>query len=330
MLRKMNSLLVTGGTGFFGRAILHHLESLRLPSGGMTFEKVTVVSRSPNKFIQKYPSIANKPWIILHKGDVLSPSTLPQNGNYSFILHAATDSTDISALSPLQSYRQIVEGTENMLKFAATCGAHRFLLTSSGAAYGPQPPEMESIPETHNSMPDPLNPLNAYGVAKRQAEHLCALYGQQYGIETVIARCFAFVGADLPRDAHFAIGNFIRDALERPEITVNGNGSPIRSYMYQTDLAHWLLTLLQHGASGNAYNLGSDEAISIADLACLVRDILAPEKQVHLKGEALADNGYRNRYVPDVSKAKMDLGLQLTVPLAKAIRLSANAGLDFE
>jgi dTDP-glucose 4,6-dehydratase len=321
----MKNLLITGGTGFFGRAILHQLSSFMLTNGTMAFEKVTVVSRSPEKFLKKFPSLTNKPWLFLHAGDVLFPGTLPQNGNYDFIMHAATDSTDIATLTPLQSYRQIVDGTENMLKFAATCGAHRFLLTSSGGAYGPQPAELELIPETHNAMPDPLNPFNAYGVAKRQAEHLCALYGQQYGIETVIARCFAFVGADLPRDAHFAIGNFIRDALERPEITVNGNGRPIRSYMYQTDLAQWLLTLLQHGADGNAYNVGSDESISIAGLACLVRDILSPEKQVHLKGEALADNAYRSRYVPDVSKAKMDLGLELTVPLAKAIRLSANA-----
>ena len=94
--------------------------------------------------------------------------------------------------------------------------------------------------------------------------------------------------------------------------------------MYQTDLAHWLLTLLQHGASGNAYNVGSDEAVSIADLAYLVRDILAPGKQVHLQRESLSDNAYRIKYVPDISKAKMDLGLELSVPLAKAIRLSVS------
>jgi dTDP-glucose 4,6-dehydratase len=225
-------------------------------------------------------------------------------------------------LTLLQTYLQIVVGTEIMLKFAATCGAQRFLLTSSGGAYGPQPSHIEAIPETYNGKLDPLNPSNAYGVAKRQAEHLCAQYGHQYGIQTVIARCFAFVGEDLPRDAHFAIGNFIRDAIERPEIIVNGNGSPIRSYMHQSDLAHWLLTLLQQGASGNAYNVGSDEATSIADLARLVRDIVSPEKQVHVKSQLLADNVFRNRYVPDISKAKMDLGLEITVPLAEAIRLS--------
>ena len=91
--------------------------------------------------------------------------------------------------------------------------------------------------------------------------------------------------------------------------------------MLQSDLTHWLLTLVQHGVSGNAYNLGSDEVISIADLAHLVRDIFSPEKKVNLKRIALADNAYRTRYVPDESKVKIDLGLEVTVPLAKAIQL---------
>ena len=111
--------------------------------------------------------------------------------------------------------------------------------------------------------------------------------------------------------------------LERSEITVNGNGSPIRSYMHLNDLAHWLLTLLQLGSTGHAYNVGSDQALSIADTAYLVRDILAPEKPVLIKGAVLADNVYRNRYVPDISKAKKELGLEVTVSLAEAIRLSA-------
>jgi dTDP-glucose 4,6-dehydratase len=318
----MKNLLITGGTGFFGRALLRYLDSLNRANGSLPFDQVTVVSRSPENFRLKHPSLADLSWLTWHAGDVLVPSSLPQDGNYQFILHAASDSTDASALTLLQTYLQIVVGTEIMLKFAATCGAQRFLLTSSGGAYGPQPSHIEAIPETYNGKLDPLNPSNAYGVAKRQAEHLCAQYGHQYGIQTVIARCFAFVGEDLPRDAHFAIGNFIRDAIERPEIIVNGNGSPIRSYMHQSDLAHWLLTLLQQGASGNAYNVGSDEATSIADLARLVRDIVSPEKQVHVKSQLLADNVFRNRYVPDISKAKMDLGLEITVPLAEAIRLS--------
>jgi dTDP-glucose 4,6-dehydratase len=83
--------------------------------------------------------------------------------------------------------------------------------------------------------------------------------------------------------------------------------------------AHWLFTLLELGRPGQAYNVGSDEVISIADLAHLVRDILAPDKPVHILGQP--DPGAtRNRYLPDIRKARQQLGLSVTVPLAEAIR----------
>jgi dTDP-glucose 4,6-dehydratase len=315
-------LLLTGGTGFFGRSLLRHLDQLSRLNHSQPFSQITVLSRLPVSFCNNYPDLANKSWLNWHEGDILVPNSLPQDDNYHYILHAAANATEVAALKPLQIFRQIVDGTENMLKFASKCGVQRFLFVSSGGAYGPQPNEFLGIPESYQGMPDPLNFLNAYGIAKRQAEHLCAQYGHQFGIDTVIARCFAFVGRDLPRDAHFAIGNFIRDALERPEIIVNGDGTPIRSYMHQSDLAHWLFRLLQQGSSGNAYNVGSDEAISIADLACLVRDIVSPGKHVHVKNKLPTDNFLRHRYVPDISKAKVDLGLEITVPLEQAIRLS--------
>jgi len=319
----MKNLLITGGTGFFGRALLRHIDSVKRTKDCLPFDQITVMSRSPESFHLIYPELATLSRLSWHKGDVLIPSTLPQNGNFHYILHAASDSTDAAAVTPVDTFRQIVEGTENMLKFASTNGVQRFLFTSSGAAYGTQPAEMAAIPETFNGMPDPLNPLNAYGVAKRQAENLCVNYGHLYGIETVVARCFAFVGEDLPWNSHFAIGNFIRDAIERPEITVNGNGKPIRTYMYQGELAHWLLTMLQFGVSGNAYNVGSDVSISIEEIAYLVRDILASDKEVHLKGNSNNYENNRKLYVPSINKAKKELNLNVKISLEEAIRLSA-------
>jgi len=148
--------------------------------------------------------------------------------------------------------------------------------------------------------------------------------GEQHGLETVVARCFAFVGPDLPLNVHFAIGNFIRDALTADAITVSGDGTPLRTYLDQSDLAHWLLTMLEHGRPGHAYNVGSNEVISIVDLAHLVRDSLAPEKPVCILDQ-IHGGAIRNRYVPDIRTVRQDLGLNLTIPLADAIQRAGEA-----
>jgi UDP-glucuronate decarboxylase len=195
----------------------------------------------------------------------------------------------------------------------------RLLLTSSGGVYGAQPTDMDQIPEDYLGIPDPTLPANAYSVGKRAAEHLCALYSDSFGLDTVVARCFAFVGPDLPLNVHFAIGNFIRDALYGEEIVVGGDGTPVRSYLFQEDLADWLMVMLQQGRSGRVYNLGSDEAISIAELAYLVRDLVAPGKPVRIMNQPDPMHK-KNRYVPSVARARSELGLSVQVGLERAIK----------
>ena len=308
-------LLLTGGTGFFGKALLRHHLSL----GDPTASQFVVLSRNPERFLAEYPEFSGHPSITFLKGDIQQRDTLPWGQSFTHVLHAATDSTIGPSLTPLQRYEQIVDGTRNILDLAVATGARRFLFTSSGAIYGPQPADLVANPEDWPGSPPLAEPSTAYGQAKRAAEHLCALVGEQHGLETVVARCFAFVGPDLPLNVHFAIGNFIRDALTADAITVSGDGTPLRTYLDQSDLAHWLFTLLEHGRPGQSYNVGSDEVISIAALAHLVRDILAPDKPVHILGQP--DSGAaRNRYVPDISKARQQLGLSVTVRLAEAIR----------
>lgn len=324
----MNSethILLTGGTGFFGKALLRHWASQNIRDYSTL--RVTILSRDPERFIRDNPTLTAHSWLKFVKGDICNAHTLPRDTAFTHILHAAADSTLGPKLDPLNRYDQIVSGTRNLLDLAVSSGAKRFLLTSSGGVYGPQPLDMERIPENYHGMPDPLNPANAYSVAKRVAEHLCAQYNNKHGLETVVARCFAFVGPDLPLDVHFAIGNFIRDALWRSEITVAGDGAAVRSYLDQRDLAEWLLTLLEKGQAGVAYNVGSDQAISIADLAYLVRDLVAPNKPVRILGKA-EDNSARSRYVPNISRVQSEYGLNVVVPLAEAIRITAIQALS--
>jgi len=311
-------IFITGGTGFFGCWLL---ESFAWANTKLNLKaQVVVLSRHPEAFAQKAPHLAGDKAISFHTGDVRDfqfPS-----GSFSHVIHAATEaSAKLNAENPVLMLDTIVEGTRRTLDFAVKCGAKKFLLTSSGAVYGKQPPKLTHIPEDYPGAPDPLDPASAYGEGKRMAELLCASYHRQRGLETKIARGFAFVGPYLLLDTHFAIGNFIRDALAGGPIRVNGDGTPYRSYLYASDLAIWLWTILFRGQSCRLYNVGSENDLSIRDVALVVAGVFHPPRPIAVARQAVPCQ-LADRYVPSTRRALSDLGLKEMVPLEEAIRLT--------
>jgi nucleoside-diphosphate-sugar epimerase len=314
-------VFITGGTGFFGCWLVEsfcHINR-RLDLGA----QATVLSRDPAKFLAKSPHLAGEKAITLHAGDVRN-FAFPA-GEFAYIIHAATETTaKPDANRPLQLLSTILAGTEQTLKFAMECGAQKFLLTSSGAVYGRQPAELTHVPETYAGAPDPLNPASDYGEGKRTSELMCALYQQTatakgVAFEAKIARCWAFCGPHLPLDAHFAIGNFIGDIIAGRPISIGGDGTPRRSYLYAADLATWLWTILFRGPSLVPINVGSGHDVSIRELADLVVATLAPSTPVHVAKEAVPGS-MPSRYVPSVERAETLLGLRATVNLEEAVR----------
>src|SRR6185437_551101 len=176
-----------------------------------------------------------------------------------------------AAERPMERLSTLVGGTRRMLELAKSGRAASFLYLSSGAVYGPQPAGMCQIPEDYQGGPDWLDPESAYAEGKRVGEQMCAISAREMATAFTIARCFAFAGPHLPLDKHFAIGNFVADALAGRNIAVRGDGTPMRSYLYGADLAIWLWTMLlgeaAHGARPRVYNVGSSDAISIRELA---------------------------------------------------------------
>jgi nucleoside-diphosphate-sugar epimerase len=313
-------IFITGGTGFFGCWLL---ETLLWANDRLGLNaRATVLTRSPRTFEQKAPHLARHAAVTLLAGDVRS-FPFP-DGRFSHVIHAATQSSAmLNREQPALMFDTIVEGTRRCLEFAAASGARRFLLTSSGAVYGTQPPEVTHLAESFTGGPDPLDPNSAYGEGKRAAETLCVLASRGTVLETKIARCFAFAGPYMELDAHFAIGNFIRDQLNGGPIRVHGDGTPYRSYLYASDLTAWLWTILFRGTSGRAYNVGAEEAVSIRELARLVANAFSPPVNVEILGTP-TPGAPAQRYVPSTARARQELGLTLQVPLQQAIQRTRN------
>jgi len=299
-MARARRLFLTGGTGFFGKSIL----SMRKRGFAPEYE-LTILSRDPEGFLARNPEFSGMDQVRWCRGDVRD-FAFPE-GRFDAVLHAAAPA--VVTLPPGEMRSIILEGTGRVLAFARACGAEKLMFVSSGAVYGPPPADVCRILEAH-----PCRPVTEYGIAKLEAEKMCLASG----IPTLIPRCFSFVGPYLDREIHYAAGNFLRDAQKGGPVTVLGDGTPVRSYLYADDLVEWLFGILERGRAGIPYNVGSSEAVSIAELARLVASCFHPAPEVRILGGRTEGSG-TDRYVPDVSRAEAELGLKCRCTLHEAI-----------
>jgi len=309
------SFFITGGTGFFGMWLL---ESFAYINDALGLDmRATVLTRDQAAFALKAPHLTSRADLRFIAGDVRT-FAFPA-GRYDYVIHAATEaSAKLNDEAPHEMLDAILGGTRHVLDFAAECGVKKLLLTSSGAVYGKQPSDITHITEDYLGAPDPLLPGSAYGEGKRVSEHMCVVHARQHGYETKIARCFAFVGPHLPLDTHFAIGNFIRDAMRGDPIKIGGDGTPTRSYLYASDLAVWLWTLLFKAPSARAYNVGSGDDLNILRLAETVASCQKSDSRIQVAQSADTSRPI-TRYVPTTARASTELGLNVKVALTDAI-----------
>ncbi|EST16144.1 NAD dependent epimerase/dehydratase family protein [Pseudomonas putida S610] len=307
-------VLLTGGTGFFGSWLLALFEYLNERG---TQVDVTVLVRDPARFLTAQPGYRDCRWLRWVGADVRD-SLVWEGQPIHLIIHAATDTHAAAHENPLALFDTIVTGARRVLDLAVQQNA-RVLMTGSGAQYG----ALSASTHRHITLDEAFTGAcvshsanSAYAEGKRAQETLGAIYAARHGIDVIMARCFAFAGPGLPLDGHFAMGNFIRDALYKDEIVINSCGSAVRSYLHGADLSVWLLALLVRGKAGEAYNVGSDQAISIADLARRVVGRIGPGKPVRILGRA--DGAAASYYVPDIGKAR-SLGLDVWTTLDQSI-----------
>ena len=309
------NIFLTGGTGFFGcwlvSTFLHANRHCKLNA------TLHLLTRNPAAFLARMPHFRNRSDLVLHQGDVRS--FMPPKIRCSHVIHAAVaDESEPEFPRCISSFNGIIDGTRGVLEFARLCGAKKLLFTSSGAVYGTQPPDVLRIDESYEGAPVTMRERSFYGEAKRASEVLCAMYAHNFGFEVKVARCFAFVGPYLPLNANYAVGNFINNAIHHTPIAIEGDGTPFRSYLYASDLASWLWRILFLGKSCRPYNVGSDQPVSILDLAKSIKHLVSQDSEI-LIAKSAVPGSKAERYVPAIDRCRLELGLEVTVGLDAAI-----------
>ncbi len=308
------NLFITGGTGFVGSWLtLSWLHAKQVLKGS---GRLTVLVRDQNRLKAVLGGQASRVTPVI--GDIRRFSLGDSNAP-DLVIHAATPAREtLNVGRPNEMLEIIVDGQKNLVRQLAEHPGSRILFTSSGAVYGKLPQEDGPVTEDHPGGPNPLDPRSAYHEGKRVAELLLSFAHQENLVDPLIARLFAFVGPLLPLNEHFAIGNFLRDALKQQPIHLTGDGSPVRSYQYPTDMAVWLWAIAARGEPVRAYNVGSANGLSLRQVATAVSQ--------NSEGCPVTVAGERNPkipvdyYVPDVNRARAELGLENLVDLDEAIR----------
>jgi dTDP-glucose 4,6-dehydratase len=298
----MSALLLIGGSGFFGKSFLDGFKRGLLKKWGI--ERIIVMARNAERLKGEAPELLG-PKIELLSADITNVNSLPIA---SYVIHAAASTNAINYLvRPEVEKLNIEKGIFNYCRLAPFFHKNsKIVYISSGAVYGQQPKDLVSLCETYSNIL--LSELDLtkrdYAVAKIEGENLIKNLGSK-GMSVSIARCFSFLGKYLPLDQHFAIGNFINDGLNGRKISVKTEKAVFRSYLYSDDLVDWLMTIAEAGNTDcPAYNVGSEEIISIQELAKKVANYF--QVRIVCNKTKLGDI---DRYIPCTHKAKTQLML---------------------
>jgi nucleoside-diphosphate-sugar epimerase len=311
---KGGRIFITGGTGFFGRWLLESFhfanKTLRLKA------QAVILTRNPQIFRDQVPHLVESDSIQLHHGE-LTDFRYPE-GQFTHLIHAASELSSVNLQDPLGLLTTTLNGTRRVCDFASCAGVKKLLFTSSGAVYGSLSSSRTHFSENDQYSQLPPNSRSAYAEAKRMAELVCLISGQNFGYEVKIVRGFAFIGPFLSLQLPLAASSFLQSALHGKQLVVQGHGQNSRSYLYGADLAIWLWTILVNGAKNNSYNLGSDVSTTIQQLANTINTVANSTHGVEVLGN-LDPFETPESYIPSIEKAKNDLDLSVFTPFEQAI-----------
>jgi dTDP-glucose 4,6-dehydratase len=305
----LKTLLIIGGTGFFGNSILSYFSKSK--SLKKKINKIIVISR--NKLATfRYTKNLKKNYSIIKKNcDILKLKKLPKA---DYVIYAAI----------LKNFREDYLAVKNYIRLAKKYHKNsKILFTSSGAVYGKQPRNINGFKENYLQNNKRINYeknyKKKYAYYKMKNEKLFHQLGT-LGIKTSIARCFSFVGEFIPRNSNYIIGNFIDNILRNEKISIKSSYVINRSYMYSDDLVKCLLKIIENATPQcPTYNVGSSDVVTLHNVA----KFLAKKYNLEFSFPKIFSKQYDN-YIPNTVLLKKRLNFKTNFTSIEAILKTVN------
>jgi UDP-glucuronate decarboxylase len=298
-----DTLLIIGGTGFFGRTFCQaHLHG-KLDRFGI--KRLILVARHASEFAMK-SGVVPTDTLQFQDIDTSKPFKLP---DCSYLMHFAASSSKVAFAQNLKLECDNISSSMSQTVAAVKAAVKRpshLLMASSGAVYGPTSTKLFSETDSTGQFRGFGQEKAFYGAAKLNAEKCFKrLSGQDLSL--TIARCFTFVGPELPLDSHFVAGNLIQNIITRSALQIKAQSPVSRSYLHTDDLVIWLCNLMLNGNPDcPVVNVGSADVVSIQELARkLANHYRLPADITEFEHEEV------DLYAPDVALASR-LGLTPT------------------
>ncbi|MBA7673412.1 Bifunctional polymyxin resistance protein ArnA [subsurface metagenome] len=308
--------LITGGAGFIGS----HLAEKLLKMG----DEVTVIDNLSTGKLENLRHLKKNSDFYFILGTVTNETLIEELiSRHDIIYHlAAAVGVELIVNNPVEVIETNILGTQTALKIANRY-KRKIVIISSSEIYG----KSEDLPfkEDDDCILGPtVKSRWNYACSKAMGEFLALAYYKEEKLPVVILRLFNTIGPRQSGKYGMVVPRFIQQALANKAITVYGDGQQTRCFTYVTDVVEGTIKLANHPkAVGEVYNIGSNEEISIGDLALKIKKLTKSASQVKfIPYDQAYEKGFEDmrRRVPDISKIKYLIGYEPKIKLEEALK----------
>lgn len=257
-------VFITGGTGMICSAVAEILFHLNQKEDARI--EIVLAGRSRERTQARFYCFEEGKDYTFQAYDATRESNLDLRADY--IIHGASNANPaVYVKQPVETMLANIIGLNDLLAMAVRHQSRRLLYVSSSEVYGNKA-ENRPYKEEDYGFVDILNPRASYPSAKRAAETLCVAYGEEFGLDAVIARPGHIYGPTITDSDNRASAQFTRNAVDGEDIVMKSAGAQLRSYCYTLDCASAILTILLKGQRGQAYNISNrDSVVTISEIA---------------------------------------------------------------